>query len=379
MLSERPAPDTRPRVIHVTTAHRADDVRIFERECRSLAASGRYDVYLAAAGRIPNDAGVTHIPLQAPPESRLGRFVAGPRKGFALPRVMSADVWHFHDPELLPVAIRLARSGQRVIWDAHEDYVSQFGEGGNKDWVPGPVSSLVRRGTAFLLGQIDRHAAGIIAATPTIAARYSNPRTVVVGNEARLEDFQDCQPDFSSRRVLFTGNVGASHLFGELVGALRRMSDVQLTVAGASPDPHLWSQARAALGDRLKHVGWLNRGDLAAEISSSALGAVLYGPIPAYLDPDISPTKFFEFAAAGLPMICTPLPSLSRLTASSRAGFLADGYTSAALEAAIRRAIADRNAWTAASEAGRAWAQAQGSWTRSEKRLLGLYATVTTS
>jgi len=62
--------DVRPRVIHVTTSHHADDPRIFDRECRSLAATGRYDVYLAAAGAIPGAAGVTLIPLAPVPNSR---------------------------------------------------------------------------------------------------------------------------------------------------------------------------------------------------------------------------------------------------------------------------------------------------------------------
>lgn len=68
MVSPDPASrrDVRPRVIHVTTAHRADDMRIFERECRSLASTGRYDVFLAAAGRIPDDVGVTLNPWFLP-------------------------------------------------------------------------------------------------------------------------------------------------------------------------------------------------------------------------------------------------------------------------------------------------------------------------
>ena len=150
MRSQDPAAGGR-RVVHVTTAHAADDVRIFERECRSLAASGRYEVYLAAAGTIPSDSGVTLIPLSTAPRSRAGRFSSGPRKGFAVASAVAADLWHFHDPELLPVALRLARSGHRVIWDAHEDYVAQFTEAGAKNWVPGPVRGAVRAGTQALI------------------------------------------------------------------------------------------------------------------------------------------------------------------------------------------------------------------------------------
>ncbi len=148
--------DARPVIIHITTAHRADDVRIFERECRSLATTGRYDVYLAAAGTIPDDAGVTLIPLAPAPTSRSGRFAMGPRRGFGLANAIDADLWHFHDPELLPVALKLACAGRRVIWDAHEDYMAQFGTAGAKSWVPGPARNLVRAGTQALLNGIDK-------------------------------------------------------------------------------------------------------------------------------------------------------------------------------------------------------------------------------
>lgn len=116
----KPTPMTSARrVVHVTTAHRADDVRIFERECRSLAEAG-YEVFLAACGTIPTDSSVTLVPLRSVGGNRLRRFVHGPRTASALARVFDADVWHFHDPELLPVAIRMARRSKTVIWDAHD-------------------------------------------------------------------------------------------------------------------------------------------------------------------------------------------------------------------------------------------------------------------
>jgi len=110
-------------------------------------------VYLAAAGTIPGDAGVTLIPLGPVPHRRARRFISGPRKALALARAVVADLWHFHDPELLPVALKLARSGHRVVWDAHEDYLAQFTETGSKSWVPGLVRPAVRIGTRRLLAQ----------------------------------------------------------------------------------------------------------------------------------------------------------------------------------------------------------------------------------
>lgn len=365
---------SRPRVVHVTTAHFADDVRIFERECRSLSETGLYDVYLAASGTIAGDAGVTLIPMTPPPVSRAGRFTAGLRKSLALTAALEADLWHFHDPELLPVAIRLARSGRRVVWDAHEDYGAQFTEVGAKNWVPRPARSVVRAGTQALLKQVDRHAVGVIAATPTIASRYSNPRTVVVGNEARLDLFAQCRPDFASRQVLFTGSPGPGHLFREVVEAVADIPDARLAVAGREPSATVWREARTLLGDRLDHLGWLDRRQLAAAMASSALGLLTYADTEAYADS--SPTKGFEFAAAGLPMVASPNRMNVDAFRRSGAGYMAEDFSSRALRTAISVALSDELRWQSASESGRDWAAREGSWAASEHRLLELYAVV---
>ena len=361
----------RPRVVHVTTAHPADDVRIFERECRSLAASSRYDVYLAAAGSIPVDSGVTLIPFAQAPASRLGRFSSGPRKAIGLSRALSADLWHFHDPELLPVALKLARSGTPVIWDAHEDYVAQFSEEGGKNWVPGPVRGVVRRGMKAMLEGVDRKAAGVVAATPTIASRYANSQTVVVGNEARLEIFAHCTPDFTTRRILFTGNVGPAHLFDAIVDAVVTIPDVTLAIAGRKPDVGVWAAAEARLGDRIMHLGWLDRLGVASAINGAALGLSTYADIPT--NSENSPNKLFEFCAAGLPVIASPNASNVRFIRESGGGFLADGFSPDAIARVIRTALSDQAAWRLASTRGREWATRVGSWELSERHLLDLY------
>jgi glycosyltransferase involved in cell wall biosynthesis len=362
-------------VIHVTTAHHADDVRIFERECRSLAASGRYAVYLAAAGSIPAGSGVTLIPLPPAPSGRVGRFSSGPRKALALARVVDTDLWHFHDPELLPVALKLARDGHRVIWDAHEDYVTQFTEVGAKNWVPGPARGVVRAGTRALLRQVDRYAAGVVAATPSIASRYGNPRIVVVGNEARLDLFSDCRPDFDSRQVLFTGSAGPGHLFDEVVRAVAMVPGARLAVAGREPDPFVWTRASQILGDRVRHLGWLGRSAVAAAMSASTLGLLTYADIPSY-NAENSPNKLFEFGAAGLPVVATPTKANTRFLTASGAGTVASGFGAPEIAEAISSMLSDRIRWESASVAGRQWAAREGSWSQSEARLLHLYADV---
>ena len=360
------------RIYHVTTAHQADDVRIFERECRSLASVPGNEVVLAAPGIIPPGKHVRQLVLPATPARRSERFLMSSwRAGRAL-RGTGADVYHFHDPELLPLAILYARRGRTVIWDAHEDYVTELDVSGPKDWVPGPVRGSVQGGTRALLRSINQRAAGIVAATEDIASAYSNPRTVVVGNQARVGEFAGCRPQFDADRLLYTGHVGEQHCFRQIAEAVARIPALTLVVAGRSRDPEVWEHAEALLGDRLVHAGWVDRPGLRDLINTSSLGIVAYADIRT--NNANSPNKLFEFAAAGLPVAATPNAGISRALQQSGGGVSAADFTSEGIEDAVRTALLSEDRWASMSESARQWAAAHGSWESSERVLLDLYA-----
>lgn len=372
--SYSPAEAHLPTICHVTTAHRVSDVRIYERECRSLSLLPDTKVILIGWGALPSGSRVAHLALPPPPVGRVRRFLAAPRRGWRSAAGVDADVYHFHDPELIPVALRLARRGHRVIWDAHEDYQEQFRTGAGKEWLPVWARSAAAVGIGVLLKQMDHSAAGVVAATPTIASRYKNPRTVVVGNEARLEDFSGCAPNFHSTQVLFTGYTGPSHCFEAVVHAVAALPQLTLAVAGGPPVPTEWAQAQAVLGRRLKYLGWLDRAGLAQACSNSVVGAVTYADTQPYAV--AQPTKLFEFAACGLPMLMTPNPSITSKPGAARSGVVSSGFTAGALTEALRGLVGSQRLWEERSRSGREFASEQGSWANSEARLVELYGQV---
>ncbi len=357
-------------VCHITTAHQANDVRIFERECRSLTQLPDTRVVLVASGTTPLPSRVQHVRLNDIPTNRYRRFAAAPLRAITSARKVPADVYHFHDPEALPAALYLAQRGRTVVWDAHEDYVEQISTGG-KEWLPGFAQGAVRRGTTRVLKEVDRQVAAVIAATPTILSRYSNPRTILVGNEARLEEFSSVVPSLASRRLLFTGQVSEAHCFTQVVEAVAEVPDVTLGVARAVPESAEWRRAREVLGPRLEQLGWLGRAELATAMSESAIGLVTYADVRT--NTVNSPNKVFEFAAGGLPVLCTPNPSLAGMVTRAGVGIAASDFTAAALAAGIRQLLDNEDEWNRMSAAARRFAAEHGSWSASEERLLDLY------
>ena len=90
-----------------------------------------------------------------------------------------AALCHFHNPELIPVALLLKLCGHRVIYDVHEDLPRQIR---SKDWLVGPGRWVI----AGLAGGLETVANfafdAIVAATPAIARRFSPAKTVLVQN-----------------------------------------------------------------------------------------------------------------------------------------------------------------------------------------------------
>ena len=156
---------SRPHVVHVTTAHRANDVRIFERECRSLAANGFRVTVVAPGPPPPQRHGVEFIEIAAPPDERMRRLVGASPRAYRTASAIDADLFHIHDPELIPMGFLLTRHGKRVVWDAHEDYVLQIRRGAAKEYVPGLLRWPTRRAVSKLLRNVGRRFSGVVVAT----------------------------------------------------------------------------------------------------------------------------------------------------------------------------------------------------------------------
>lgn len=285
-------------------------------------------------------------------------------------RALDADLYHLHDPELIPLGLRLAANGKKVIWDAHEDYRTQF-SAASRTWIPRQFTPIVSSSMNALLTRIDRSAAAIIAATSTIAETYANRNTVVVSNQARVSDFQECLPQFGNRSLLFTGSITSARLFQEVVEATASIPDLTLRVAGREPTGQMWDNGQELLGDRLQYIGWLDRAGLAEAISSSSIGIASYSDIDVHAKSRSS--KIFEFAAAGLPIVTTPNELNAKTCQEGGLGIVARGFGAEDIREAILPLLDDPELWTATSTTARVWGHSAGSWEGDEQVLLNLY------
>ena len=115
------------KICNLATVHPREDVRIFRKECRAEAPY--YEVhYVTCDGRgdeLTKEGIRIHGIKRC--KSKLLRALFAPFEVYKQARVIDADIYVLHDPELLSIALLLKKSGKCVIWDCHEYYAQDAG------------------------------------------------------------------------------------------------------------------------------------------------------------------------------------------------------------------------------------------------------------
>ena len=109
-------------IIHFSSVHGRYDIRIFHKLCKSLASNGYNVSFCISDGKGEEfKNGVRIIDAGAPFKNRLFRILFTSYKTYKEALSLNGDIYHFHDPELLPYGLLLKWHGKKVIFDSHED------------------------------------------------------------------------------------------------------------------------------------------------------------------------------------------------------------------------------------------------------------------
>jgi glycosyltransferase involved in cell wall biosynthesis len=366
---------SRVTVIHLTSAHRSDDPRIFGKECLSLALAG-YHVSIVAPEDCPSTLqtqAVEIIPVKRR-SGRLGRMLAS-TVGVAFAGLrQGAMVYHFHDPELIPAGLVLRLLGKRVIYDAHEDVPRDILF---KSWIPRYLrrpASVFAAAAEWIAGQT---LSGVVAATPTIARRFPDSRTALVQNYAKLSEFAvgDELPCGDDRAVAYVGAVTVERCAVEMVeaiAAVKRFPDARLIVAGEIDPPELSERLAAMNGwPRVDYRGFQPRPGVRRMLANARAGLAVFHPVQSYIESQ--PVKIFEYMAAGLPVIAADFPRFREVVEGNGCGICVGPRDAAEIAAAIEWVFEHPAEAQEMGRRGRSLVLESFNWEGQEKALLHLY------
>jgi glycosyltransferase involved in cell wall biosynthesis len=332
------------RVVHVAIDHLALDVRVFAKEARTLAAAG-YDVHIVTTRGPGTRDGVQfhdiHTGGARRPASGLARRLVDRVerlwRTYRVARALQADVYHLHEPLLIPLGLLLRRGGARVLFDAHEDFelvAARFARAGR-----GAV--WLRRFAYRLLALMARrNFDGVIAATPSILARYPGVRTALVRNFPELRELH--VPDATEYRgreavVAYVGGISRARGLSEMLDAIEQVPNglgASLHVAGRFMPAALEREAQSRPGwARTTFHGWLDRDAIAILLAQARVGLLILHPDANHIES--LPIKLFEYMAAGIPVIASDFPLWRSIIGEAGCGLLVDPLDVAATARAL--------------------------------------------
>jgi glycosyltransferase involved in cell wall biosynthesis len=361
------------RVIHLSSVHHLSDPRFVQKMCPSLVNAG-FETYIVIPGdEVPShvlESGVkVHmVPL---PSNRRERMLKTSAKVFQIGADLKGDIYHFHDPEGLPLALKWQKKlGRPFVYDIHENYPDDIE---NKTLLPFPINSFVSHGFRIYEEYAAKRIAGLVAATDYIAERFAwHPNIATVHNYPLLNEFQSPK-DTKQGLFLFAGGLSPSRGMIEMVKAIEIANcPAELALAGNFFEPEMLEKcSRLAGWSRVSYKGYVSRKDLNKFMHMAIAGLVILQPKKAHIHSQ--PIKLFEYMAASLAVIASDFPLWRKIINSVGCGLLVDPTNTRSIAKAMNQLMDNPEETYQMGCRGRQMIEKQYHWEAIFPNLLSLY------
>ncbi len=359
-----------PLVVHITSAHPANDPRIYEKECATLARAG-FLVKLVATGSPPTNPYVSTT-ITWRPHRRIVRMTWGAALAIVRALCMRPKLVHMHDPELAPFLPLFRLFGIATVFDSHEDIVASLQD---KHYLSPNNRKTAGNLGAHLVRYIDYWANGVVAATPSIASGFQSNKTCLIQNFPITRDW-NADVDFAQRlNLVYVGGVSEARGAWLMLDALQILRssrpNVRLKIAGTATRELLSELQNHPAWAAVDYLGVLNRRQVSLLLSETMIALVLFRP--AHNHVESQPTKLFEYMAAGLPVVASDFPHWKTLVSEPGAGLVVDPEDTSAVAHAIASLLGDRESAEAMGRRGRSMSQRRHNWDIEGDRLVSFY------
>ena len=362
------------RVCHLTSVHPRYDTRIFLKECRSLVNVG-YPVSLIVAdgnGDEVKDA-VSFFDVGVS-KGRLHRIFNITRRVFEKACELDCDIYHLHDPELIPIGLKLKRLGKIVIFDSHEDVPKQLL---GKPYLNKPVKWLLSKFVGIYESWACKRFDAIVTATPYIRDKFLaiNSNTVDINNFPVLGELASVSNDWSQKHneVCYVGGIAVVRGIREIVLAMEQIkSGTCLKLGGSFSEKAVEAEVKAFSGwQHVDELGWLDREGVRKTLNHAIAGLVTLHPIINYID--ALPVKMFEYMSAGLPVIASNFSLWREIIEGNDCGLCVDPMNPTEIAEAIDFLVSNSVRAREMGENGQRAVYENYNWSIEEKKLINLY------
>lgn len=367
------------KIYMLSSAHPPFDKRIFLREARTLSEYNYNVTHIC-----PHDVeeirdNVKILPI---PKSR-NRFIRMLRTWHIFYSALKAkaDLYHFHDPELLPFALLLKWIKKKpVIYDVHEynsfSILTKF-------WIPRfirkPISLFVDRMEKFA----SRHLSGIITVNEhmrNLFLRY-NENSVEVCNYPVLKDLkQDSPKDKNNKTIIYLGYISLNRGLDVMLETIPHVKEKNPDALFLLVGPLILGSVSSKTRDKLKQYIEKKYTQVTGEVPfqqameylmESSIGWIPILPTLNYQHAKF--IKIFEYALYGKPIVASRIGFMADLIEEMECGILVDPFDAMDHARAINYLLEHPEEGQNMGEKGKHAVKVRYNWEKESKKMLKLY------
>lgn len=358
------------KIAHLTTVHDANDNRIFYKECMSLCNVG-YEVCLIAAGAHSEVKNKIRIIGFKSEKGRLKRFF---KTSFVdLLKICfreKIDVYHFHDPEIIPAAFVLRLMGKIVVYDVHENNPASIL---SKDYIK---SIILKKCISILFNffekSISRIFTAIVTARPDISEHFKHDLLITLRNFPKLSDLNHSAKEVAIKKnkpsVIFVGGITKIRGIYQLLEAFSEMPDYDLWLLGPIGDNELKNKIEQS-PENIKYFGVVDANYVFSYIYKADIGIITFLPVPNHIN--TLATKPFEYMACGKPMVMSNFKYWEDFFQDS--SLYVDPYSPKDIIRAIKKILNDNGLKQHMSVVNKKKIFTEYNWEEESKKLIDLY------
>lgn len=364
------------KISHLTSVHTRYDTRIFLKQCSSLAKGSNFKVNLIVADNKPDEV-KNNVSIQSIGsfKGRFDRLLNSNSRIFKKAMELNSDIYQLHDPELIPVGLKLLKKGKKVIFDAHEDLPKQLK---SKPYLNSILKMVLPLVAKIYESWACKKYTAIFSATPMITEKFKsiNANSHTINNFPILGELES-QTEWKNKlnEVSFVGGITEIRGVREFVKAFEYTGEVSLNLVGQFSNKALEDEVKVLKGwSKANFLGFLSRIEVRDVLARSKVGLVTYYAEPNHVE--AQPNKMFEYMSAGVPVIASHFPMWREVIEGNSCGICVDPLNSKEIGAAITKIVENDQLAEKMGLNGQKAVKEKYNWTIEEAKLISIYTEI---
>ncbi len=365
------------KICMLTSVHSALDVRIFYKEAKTLVKAGYHVVLIAQHNKKETLDGVMIIPLPVP-KNRFERMTRVMWKLFILALSERSDIYHFHDPELIPVGLILKLFDKKVIYDMHELDYFQIED---KYWLKFRIIKKLMQGVYSLFEKLSiKYFDQLILAEDGYESyftqRYKNfKRYTIIRNfpiVSLIESAEHINNGIKQNPIIiYAGGLARNRGIKEIIKSMEYMKHrAELWLLGKWASEEFEKECKALKGwKHTKYLGFVSLSEVYKYMKIATIAVATVYPTKNHTISLL--IKLFEYMACSLPMVISNFPYWQKVF--GECALFANPYNSKDIANNITYFLNNPNEAEKFSKKGRKLIEEKYNWESESKKLLEIY------